>query len=489
MNKKIISILLTLCLLLALPIAAFAAEDADMAAAEHLHELGLLQGYGTDEAGNVDYGLERIPNRAEALVMLIRLLGEEETAKACTEETPFTDMETHWAKPYVAYAYTKGYTNGTSAETFSPTREAEARMYLTFVLRALGYRDGEDFEYKTAWEKTDELGVTAGEYNADNNKAFDRGDMAIVSDSALEAKYKGQKITLLEKLVDAGAVKLPEPAGITVTKGDGGLVIEVTNQAGLSEAVNQTEKVAAIRITKDFTVSKDSGVSYEGDKLDFYRDVIVTVEEGVTLTVVEGGQLGVYWFTFEGDWEHGPDAQFINKGTIIVEKDGWINGELTENRGTLIVRDGGQCQTIPNYNTGTVVVESGGSYRTTQGDAVVNEGTVSIAEGANMVARFGSTIVNNGTITMDGLFSVGYIFLPPRSDDPATEDVDESGPGMEMMWFENNGTITGTGTVRVYDAFNEESESERADVMLELMKEELGPDTTLTVVTGIGTSV
>ena len=212
MKRFVKSLALFLALMLVLGcVPAFAVDDAAFAAAEHLHTLGLLQGYGTDEAGNVDYRLERIPNRAEALVMLIRLLGEEEEALACTEGTPFTDMETHWAKPYVAYAYAKGYTNGTGATTFSPTKNAEARMYLTFVLRALGYQDGVDFEYKTAWEKTDELGVTAGEYNADNNKDFDRGDMAIVSDYALSAAYKGEEYTLLEKLAEAGAVTLPWP--------------------------------------------------------------------------------------------------------------------------------------------------------------------------------------------------------------------------------------------------------------------------------------
>ena len=485
MKKKIISVMLLVCMLLTLPVLASAAGSDAVAAADHLHALGLLQGYGTDAEGNVDYRLERVPNRAEALVMLIRLLGEEEAALECTAETPFTDMETHWAKSYVAYAYEKGYTNGTSATTFSPAREAEARMYLTFVLRALGYKDGEDFEYRTAWEKTDELGVTAGEYNADTNKSFHRSDMVIVSDSALEAAYKGGDETLLEKLIGAGAVTVAEPEpepGITVTEGPDGLVIEVTNQAGLVEAVNQTEKVAEINITESFTVSEDSGISFEGDKLELYANVVMTVAEDVTLTVVEGGQLGVYWFTYDGDWETGtiPDGKLINNGTIILETDGWINGEFTRNSGTVLVKDGGQCQTMPNYNSGTVTVESGGSYRTTQGQEAMNVGTVTIAEGANMVARFGSTIDNRGSLTMDGLLSVGYVYLPPQGD---------MQEGHEELWFRNSGEVTGTGTARVFEAMNEESESAYGDRMLALMYEALGSDTTLTVVTGIGTGV
>ena len=481
--KKTVSIALALLLLLSLPAFALA-ESTELAAAEHLHELGLLQGYGTDEEGNVNYGLERLPSRAEALVMLIRLLGEEEEAKACTAETPFTDIASHWAKNYIAYAYAKGYTKGTGdGTTFSPEPKAEARMYLTFVLRALGYKDGEDFEYKTAWEKTDELGVTAGEYNAENNKSFDRGDMVCVSDSALEAEYKGEDSTLLEKLAKAGAVTLPEPEepGITVTAGADGLVIEVTNQTGLTEALNQTEKVAEIFITEDFTVSEDSGVSFEGEKLEIYADVVMTVAEGVTLTVVENGQIGVYWFSYEGDWETGtlPNGKLINNGTIILEKEGWLNGEFTENSGTVIVRDGGQCQTMPNLNTGTVTVETGGSYRTTQGQLAVNEGTIVIAQGANMVARFGSTIENRGSLTVDGLLSVGYVCFEPQGDGM---------DGHEEFWFRNSGTLSGSGVVRVYDVFNEDGESEHDDHMLELMREQLG-ETNLTVLVGVGTGV
>ena len=508
MKKRLISILLALCLLLALPLGALAAEDdtpaagenAAEAAAQTLHALGLFKGVGDNPDGTPNFDLESVPNRAQAITMLVRLLGKEAEATAGEWETPFTDVP-DWAKPYVGYAYVNGLTKGTGDDTFGSYALVSATQYLTFVLRALGYSDGTDFLWNAAWEKTDALGITGGEYSAENN-TVNRGDMAVVSADSLRAKCKDGEDTLIETLVERGAVAAekakeqgfdvevpaePEP-GITVTEGDKGLVIAVTNQAGLTQALRQTEKVAEINIAADFTVSEDSGVSYEGDRLDVYRDVAVTVEEGVTLTVVEGGQLGVYWFTFEGDWDNAPTGKLINKGTLVVEKDGWINGDFAENHGTIIVRDGGQCQTLPTYNDGDVTVESGGSYRTTQGDDVTNDGTVLIEEGANMVARFGSSIINNGTITVNGLLSVGYLYMPAREDDPETEE-DESMPGMEGLWLKNNGEITGTGTARVYDVFNEESESDRADVMLAMITEELGADTTLTVVTGIGTGV
>ena len=497
MKKSFICILLTLCMLAALSGAAFADGSDAGAAALSLHHLGLFRGVGDNADGTPNFDLSRTPNRAEAVTMLVRLLGKEEEALSGTWETPFTDVP-DWAKPYVGYAYGNGLTNGTGATTFSSDALVSAAQYLTFVLRALGYSSETDFKWDEAWEMTDALGITNGEYGVENNTVT-RGDMAVISADTMGVTLKDQDTTLIEKLVEDGAVaseaaaaegfvpavqapETPEEAGITVARGDDGLVIAVTNQAGLTAALAQTEPVAEINITESFSVTEDSGVSYEGEKLEFYANVTVTVEEGVTLTVAEGGAIGVYWFTYDGDWETGtlPNGSFFNDGTLIVEKDGWVNGEFTENRGTVLVKDGGQCQTMPNQNTGTVTVESGGSYRTGQGQEAVNEGEVFIAEGANMVARFGSRIINAGTLEMNGLLSVGYVYFKPEGGEMGEH---------EELWFANSGTVTGFGTARVYDVFNENGESEYTERMLELMRAELGDDTTLTVTVGIGTGV
>lgn len=482
MKKRILSIILALCMLLALAAPALAAENTAETAAQALYDLGLFKGVGNNADGTPNFDLNRAPNRAEAVTMLVRLLGKEEEALAGTWENSFTDVP-DWAAPYVGYAYANELTKGVNREgtLFGSDSLVSATQYLTFVLRALGYQDGVDFQWNAAWEKTDEIGITKGEYSAESNE-LTRGGVAVISDDALEATYKDRDTTLLAALTEAGAVTpREEPAGeeMKITKGTDGLIIEVTSQAQLTKALSQTEKVEAINIVKSFTVTEDSGVDLSPEKFPNYGHVTVTIEKGVTLTVAEGGQLGAYWFTFDGDWDDGPDVKYINNGTVIVEKDGWINGDFGDNYGAILVRDGGQCQTMPN-NYGTVTVEPGGSYRTTQGQEAINEGTITIAKGANMVSRFGSSIVNNGTLTVDGLLSIGYINLPPEG---------EGQDGHEDLWFRNSGTVTGTGTVRVYDAFNEDGESEYSTRMVELMEEALGADTTLTIVVGIGTGV
>lgn len=102
MKKRLLAVILALALTLSVIPAALAADDTHTEAARCLYELGLFQGVGTNADGTPDFALDRAPTRAEAVTMLVRLLGKEAEAKAGTWETPFTDVA-DWAKPYVGY--------------------------------------------------------------------------------------------------------------------------------------------------------------------------------------------------------------------------------------------------------------------------------------------------------------------------------------------------------------------------------------------------
>lgn len=197
--KKVISLMLTLALALCMIPTAFAASSEAAEAADELNALGLFNGTGTDANGKPIYDLDRTPTRAEAVTMLVRLLGKEDEADAGTWETPFTDVR-DWAKPYIGYAYANGLTTGTSTTTFSGDDTVTATQYLTLVLRALGYKDSEgDFSWEKAWELSDKIGITDGRYNANSN-SFLRADVALISNDALSSKTKGTDGTLLERI-------------------------------------------------------------------------------------------------------------------------------------------------------------------------------------------------------------------------------------------------------------------------------------------------
>ena len=173
-----------------------------MDSANRLKLLNLFQGVGTNPDGGTNFDLNRPATRVEALVMLIRLLGKEAEATGGSWTHPFTDVP-GWADKYVGYAYEKGLTNGSSATTFG-LGNASSQMYLTFVLRALGYSDkaGGDF----TWDKPEELArqaglLTEGGISLDN---FLRADAALVSEAALSAHMKGSTQLLRDKLISEG---------------------------------------------------------------------------------------------------------------------------------------------------------------------------------------------------------------------------------------------------------------------------------------------
>ena len=164
--------------------------------AEELKELGLFRG-----VSDTDFDLDRAPSRLEALVMLIRILGEEDEAVNGNWNHPFEDVPS-WADKYVGYAYAKGYSKGQS-ETIFGAGEADAVTYMTFVLRALGYSDAEGGDFK--WDSPYMLAAGIGVINDSVDiEGFLRADVVIVSHAALSAYIKGTKETLAQKLIASG---------------------------------------------------------------------------------------------------------------------------------------------------------------------------------------------------------------------------------------------------------------------------------------------
>ena len=195
MNKWLRAVCVGAAAAAMLTASAFAANYTNCA--DSLHEMGLFQ--GTQNG----YDLDRTPTRAEAAVMLVRLLGKEAEAKTLTYTAPFTDLK-GWEKPYVQYLYSNGLANGTNRTTFHPTGKCTAQMYAVFLLRALGYSDTADFSYANAIETAREQGIyDTGIINVQN---FLRDDAAAASYTALSVSPKNSEGTLLDQLVGENAI-------------------------------------------------------------------------------------------------------------------------------------------------------------------------------------------------------------------------------------------------------------------------------------------
>jgi len=157
---------------------------------------------------NNGFELERSANRAEALTMLIRILGEEQQALVYTGKHPFKDVPA-WADRYVAYAYNKGYTNGVSATKFGASDPVSEAQYLTFLLRSLGYSDAAgDFVWSEAPMAAVRYGLLTYSEEAALQTVFYRDQVVFTSYKALYTPMKGSTSLLYEKLLSAGAITI-----------------------------------------------------------------------------------------------------------------------------------------------------------------------------------------------------------------------------------------------------------------------------------------
>lgn len=173
-----------------------------MAAA--LKAIHLFQGSSTGYGQGFD--LEAAPTRLQALIMFIRVLGEESEALAWEGSCPFTDVRagTNGAK-YVGYAYERGYTNGWGAGQFRPSHPVNARQYTEFILRALGYSSAANTDLSDTLSRARDVGLlTEGEAAMLRQDPFLRAELVYISYYALEAQVSGTGRTLAQTLMEKG---------------------------------------------------------------------------------------------------------------------------------------------------------------------------------------------------------------------------------------------------------------------------------------------
>lgn len=208
-NYKVFLVpLLVFSLLICSIVPGYAATQTDkiaafydpQKAAEELNKVGLFKG---DDNG---FSLERVPTRAEVAAMFVRLLGKEQEALSGEYTHPFTDANM-WASKYIGYMYKNGLTKGVSETRFAPYETANANMYLTFALRALGYDSSTDFQWDQAAVKAAESGIiTSSAQDKKMLENFDRGGLALISYRMLFAIPKNGLFPLVYELIEEGSL-------------------------------------------------------------------------------------------------------------------------------------------------------------------------------------------------------------------------------------------------------------------------------------------
>lgn len=192
--------LLFLALLLTLAVCVGVSAVSPQSCAEELSTIHVFRGTDTG------FELDRAPRRSEAAVMLVRLFGAEDQAQSdyATGVTshPFEDGN-GWCAPYLAWLYTNNMVKGVTPTQYRVDATCSARDYALFLLRALGYQDGVDFD----WAQTESFATACGFYApALFDGTFTRGDLALMTYLALQTQRADGSGTLLAALSEMGAI-------------------------------------------------------------------------------------------------------------------------------------------------------------------------------------------------------------------------------------------------------------------------------------------
>ncbi len=178
--KKIVGIfILSVALISSFIVYADTSERENFATyGEFLQDLNLIKG---DDNGNLN------PNdslsREEAVVIILRMLREEEQAKKCQAKV-FSDLHGRWSEPYVNYAKQKGLVNGISEHSFGATDKVTIKQLYTMFLRAAGY--SADWATEDIVAKAEQYGLAYDLDQAiDGDKAALRGHSFIIFSNAI----------------------------------------------------------------------------------------------------------------------------------------------------------------------------------------------------------------------------------------------------------------------------------------------------------------
>ena len=217
-SKRILS--LVLCLLLSFSCVAFADEavsgdqTGDKADITDLYETAadVLYMHGLFKGGSNGFDLTGDSTKAQAAIMVVRLIGAEDEVLNGSFSHPFKDVPV-WASDYVGYLYQKGIDIAES-DTALGTKNIDLDEFLVLIMQSLGY-DGvtvsssadEVFDYAI------QIGLLTGSERAQLKATeFDRGTMVYVAHKALNTRVAGTKSTLFEQLKANGYIKsLPAP--------------------------------------------------------------------------------------------------------------------------------------------------------------------------------------------------------------------------------------------------------------------------------------
>ncbi len=257
--KKLLAVIVSVCVLATFAFPAFAAEKT---AAEITEDLGVLKGDSSE--GVTDTYLAKGTTRDQAAVLFLRLLGLEDEAYAFEGEDNFADADQTWDNASRALAYLKANPDlgwqGVSADKFDPKGTISAQQMYKVCLEVLGYKQGVDFEWADVFTFAADKGLSEIADVTD----MTNGDVAIALVEVLKLTLKDSETTLIEDLVAKGVVTEADAidAGLIEPTPEELEVVDVTATNLIQAVVTFNQKV-----DKDTASDKDNYSFATADKI------------------------------------------------------------------------------------------------------------------------------------------------------------------------------------------------------------------------------
>ena len=298
--RHIISIFLLLTFFMSITVFAY---ESVVPEAEFLYAVGLLR--GSEEGLTLNQDM----TRAQAAVMVVRLMGAQDLAISTNAQHPFTDVP-DWASPYVGYLYTKGITAGLGEGIYGSNETITRTQFMTFLLRTMGYDDKSgDFYWATSLSTAANLGIV--DSGTQETGTFDRGLMSEDVYHAIMTPMKGTTNTLFLDLEERGMLfPMIEEATKIYTLQTSTLSLKPSNMGQLKSSLIQqifdfisetTYDVTALEQFNDVDTINDTFDEMMNEVLEAMVDIpgYVSAVDGYRLSI-NGDRLTVN-FTYNVD--------------------------------------------------------------------------------------------------------------------------------------------------------------------------------------------
>lgn len=285
--RKILSILLSICLLFSFTTFAYTDVEKDSISINTLSALDIIEGF---EDGS--FRPEDTITRAEIVKIICEILGYHEVAPT---ETDFTDVpSTHWASGYIKIACGLGIVEGHGDGTFGPDDAVSYEQVVKMIVAALGYNPMADVNggYPSGYL------VVAAQRNilADTASTATRGNVAQMIYNALDVPMMGQ--TSFGTEISYTATENTLLNKLNIVKFEGTIEQTSSSDASIKEGKVQVKYEKQYSATKDnYTVQKYSmeKAETEANPSDVYGSFTTDKKyKKATINVAEGLSVDEY---------------------------------------------------------------------------------------------------------------------------------------------------------------------------------------------------